>query len=682
MKQSLLTRYVVAIFMVLMVTSCTKEGSSRQQETTEGFRALVMGGKDIDPNQTWSTATNTSVSVTVNLKDGEQYTVFIYHTHPATSTSTPYLGMATMTTGETKTISVAPPANVNQLYAACYDSQKQVMCMPVVNGQVTFSGTITSSTGIPSISTGNRWSVPYKALPDLSKYTTDSLTEVSDLDPELPEDAEARLKISDPYTGFIPFLSTHTNMSVYVTSTWTLTFDQRINSGNVIVVGQGGEIVVPKDFKLTTTPSGESSVMGRIYVMPGGKISGEGTVEFSNEGDDYNYNAGTISAGEVAIVSGSFYNGGYLGNNNQNTKLTGPNDNSTSSEFINLGTAYLNSADGTSIVIMNAGSIGIMNNLTMTQPCRMDDNSSMSCGSLTLQGDGKSVLYMGNGAYVNCRGNISVSNYGVWGPSGDNYKTNARFRVGGCTQYSAASGNANEYMLDHVQFEVPIGTTNLDLLGGWMNGSQTSIEESRQTCFYLIEGTPELSKSNYLFYAFEIPDNYNVCDYDYNDVVLRVSTPYDNGDGTYTVSVSVAAVGSNQQINIIYNGEDFGKEVHEVMGISTSSTINNNSVTSNPEILDMITISDPNFAINKLSFSLRKTNNAGTSTTLTQSSSSEDAPLYLVVNGNSAGKWLWPKEGSNIALAYKNFSTWANNAQTALDWYDSKYASSTRIISW
>ena len=679
MKQSLLTRYVVAIVMVLMVTSCSKEGSSSQQETTEGFRALVMGGKDIDPNQTWSTATNTSVSVTVNLKDGEQYTVFIYHTHPATSTSTPYLGMATMTTGETKTISVAPPASVNQLYAACYDSQKQVMCMPVVNGQVTFSGTITTSTGIPSISTGNRWSVPYKALPDLSKYTTDSLTEVSDLDPELAEDAEARLKISEAYTGFIPFLSTHANMSVYVTSTWTLTFDQRVNSGNVIVVGQGGEIVVPKDFKLTTTPSGESSVMGRIYVMPGGKISGEGTVEFSSEGEGYNYNAGTISAGELAVTSGSFYNGGTISSNG---RLSGPTTAGVTAEFINLGSASFSKADGTSLSIMNAGTISVSDNLTLTNDTRMDDNCTISCGSLTLKGDGNSMLYMGNSAYLNCKGSISVSNYGVWGPTGDNYKTNARFRAAGCSQYSAASGNANEYMLDHVQFEVPLGSTDLDLLGGWMNGSQASIDENRQTCFYLIEGRPDLSKSNYVFYAFEVPDNYNVCDYDYNDVVLRVSTPYDNGDGTYTVFVSVAAVGGKQEMNILYNGEEFGKEVHEIMGISTSSTINNNSVTRNPEVLGMIKVSDPNIAIDKLSFSLRKKNSAGNSTTLTQSSSSEDAPLYLAVNGNSAGKWLWPKESSNIGLAYLKFSAWANNAQTALDWYDSKNASSTRIISW
>ena len=639
-----------------------------------------MGGKDIDPNQTWSTATSTSVTINVNLKADEEYTVYIYHTHPATSASTPYLGMATIKTGESKTIFVAQPVNAKQLYAACYDAKRQVICMPVINGQVTFSGSINNSTASPSITTGNNWSVPYKALPDLSKYTTGDLIDIANLDPELPEDAGARLKISSSYSGFIPFLSTHTNMSVYVTSEWTLTFDQRINSGNVIVVGQGGKLIIPKGFKLTTTPPGESSVMGRIYVMPGGEISGDGKVEFSNEADGYNYNEGTISTGEIAIASGTFYNKGHVGNSNQNTKLTCAADNDAPGEYINLGTTSINSADGTSLVIMNAGSIDIMNNLKLAQNSRMDDGSSTSCGSLTLQGNGNSVLYMGNSAYLNCKGSISVSNYGVWGPSGDKYKANARFRAGGCTQYSANSGNAHEFMLDHVQFETPLGASNLDLLAGWMNG--TGIDDNRQTCFYVLEGNPDAPKSNYIFYAFEVSDNYNVRDFDYNDLVLRISTPYDNGDGTYTISVNVIAVGSDQEINVIYNGEDFGKEVHEVMGIATSGTINNNSVTRSPEVLGKITIDNPNIAIDKLAFSLRKTNKAGTSTTLRQSTNSEDAPLYLAVNGNAQGKWLWPKESSNIGLAYKEFSTWANNAQSALDWYDSKNASSSRIISW
>jgi hypothetical protein len=235
-------------------------------------------------------------------------------------------------------------------------------------------------------------------------------------------------------------------------------------------------------------------------------------------------------------------------------------------------------------------------------------------------------------------------------------------------------------MLDNVQFETPLGASNLDLLGGWMNG--TGIDGNRQTCFYVLEGNPDTPKSNYIFYAFEVPDNYNVRDFDYNDLVLRISTPFDNGDGTYTVSVNVAAIGSDQQMNVVYNGEDFGKEVHEAMGIATSATINNNSVTRSPEVLGMITINDPNIAIDKLAFSLRKTNKAGTSTTFRQSTDSEDAPLFLAVCGNAQGKWLWPKESSNIGLAYKDFSTWANNAQSALDWYDSKNASSSRIVSW
>ena len=673
MKQSFLTKYVVTLILILMVTSCSKEGSYSQPEITESFRALVMGGKDIDPNQTWSTATSTSVTINVNLKADEEYTVYIYHTHPATSTSTPYLGMATMKTGESKTIFVAQPVNAKQLYAACYDAKRQVICMPVINGQVTFSGSINNSTASPSITTGNNWSVPYKALPDLSKYTTGDLIDIANLDPELPEDAGARLKISSSYSGFIPFLSTHTNMSVYVTSEWTLTFDQRINSGNVIVVGQGGKLIIPKGFKLTTTPPGESSVMGRIYVMPGGEISGDGTVEFSNEADGYNYNEGTISTGEIAIASGSFYNGGTI----QKARLTGSG---TTAEFINLRSANLSEADGTSLTIMNAGTINISGKLTLANNTRLDDGSSMSCGSLTLQGNGNSVLYMGNSAYLNCSGNINVSNYGVWGPSGDKYKANARFRAGGCTQYSANSGNAHEFMLDHVQFETPLGASNLDLLAGWMNG--TGIDDNRQTCFYVLEGNPDAPKSNYIFYAFEVADNYNVRDFDYNDLVLRISTPYDNGDGTYTISVNVIAVGSDQEINVIYNGEDFGNEVHEVMGIATSGTINNNSVTRSPEVLGKITIDNPNIAIDKLAFSLRKTNKAGTSTTLRQSTNSDDAPLYLAVNGNAQGKWLWPKESSNIGLAYKEFSTWANNAQSALDWYDSKNASSSRIISW
>jgi hypothetical protein len=669
MKQSILTKYVVAFVICLSATNCSKHDSTSQEQLTEGFKALVMGGKDIDPNQTWSTASSASVNVSVNMQGSSQYTVYIYQTHPATSSKIAYLGMAIFSPGETKTITVAKPNDALQLYAACYDAQSRVVCMPVTNGQVTFSGTITSSTGVPTITTGNNWSVPYQATPDVSKYTSEPLTEVSDLDPDLPADAEARAKISQTYSGFIPFLTSHTNMSVYVTSTWTLTFDQRLNSGNVIVVGNGGKIVIPKGFTLTTAPLGDGSSSGRIYVLPGGEISGQGTVEFSSEAD-FNYIAGTVATDEIIVSNGTLYNAGTIGNSSSTASLAGASTASTPAQFINLGTAYLSSVDGTNLTIMNAGTIRVTDDLKMTESARMDDNSTLTCGSLTLQGNGSSTLYMGNGAHLHCNYSVTVNNYGVWGPSGSKYTANARFRLGGCSNCSATSGNAGDYLLDHVQVEVPTGATGLDLLYTWMNATQTSIEESRQTCFYLLEGTHSKPNSNYVYYAFEIPDNYGVRDYDYNDVILRVNTPYDNGDGTYTISVNVAAIGSDLELTVLYNGETLGKEIHEAMGVGKSVKVNTSSYTRDPQVLGMITVSDPNIAIDKLPFSISRKSSSGSTSTLTQSTSREDAPLYMAISGSPLGKWWWPKEGSNIGLAYKFFSDWAANVNTYPDWYD------------
>ena len=681
MNQSKFSKYVVALLVFLVATSC-RESTNSTQERTEGFKALVMGGKDIDLNQTWSTATNTSVNVTVNLQADEQYNVYIYQNHPASSSSAAHLGMATLNSGESRTIYVAKPIDASQLYAACYDSQNHVICLPVTNGKVTFSGNITTSTGVPTNTTGNNWSVPYQATPDVSKYTSEPLTEVTDLDPNLPTDAEARVKISQTYSGFIPFLTSHTNMSVYVTSTWTLTFDQRLNSGNVIVVGNGGKIVIPKGFKLSTSPLGDGSTSGRIYVLPGGEISGQGTVEFSSE-SDFNYIAGTVATDEIDVASGTLYNNGTIGSSASGTKLAGTSTTSTPATFINLGTTNFSDADGTNLTIMNAGYMIGSGNLTLAHNARMDDYSTLSCGSLTLQGDGNATLYMGNGAYLNCKGNISVSNYGVWGPSGSKYKANARLRVGGCGSCKATSGNANDYLLDHVQVEVPIGATGLDLLSPWVNGTDAGIEEARQTCFYVIEGTVEKPSENYLYYCFEAPDGYAVKDYDYNDVVLTVTMPYEDKNGVIASYVDVIAVGTTLETYVYLNGEQLGEEVHAAMGVATKETCNTNSVTKSSRRLGMITFSSNDVNINHLNFTLKITSNNGSSSTQSQPAAGTDnAPLFIMVNGDQQGKWRWIKEGCNIGLAYPQFIVWAANAQTALDWYHSSNASSHQVVSW
>ena len=106
------------------------------------------------------------------------------------------------------------------------------------------------------------------------------------------------------------------------------------------------------------------------------------------------------------------------------------------------------------------------------------------------------------------------------------------------------------------------------------------------------------------------------------------------------------------------------------MGVGKSVKVNTSSYTRDPQVLGMITVSDPNIAIDKLPFSISRKSSSGSTSTLTQSTSHEDAHLYMAISGSPLGKWWWPKEGSNIGLAYKFFSDWAANVNTYPDWYD------------
>ena len=91
---------------------------------------------------------------------------------------------------------------------------------------------------------------------------------------------------------------------------------------------------------------------------------------------------------------------------------------------------------------------------------------------------------------------------------------------------------------------------------------------------------------------------------------------------------------------------------------------------------------DGNIRIDKFNFVLNVEDTSGDVTVEQQPSTLGTAPLYLVVNCNKNGKWFWPKEGNNIGVAYSQFSTWASDVQTAIDWYDSDNATKGRVVSY
>ena len=218
-------------------TSCTKESSTPEEKFVDNFNALVMGGKTIDSHQDWNTVGSVAVTVSVDFGNTDEYTVYILQTPPLFDTNALWLGMAKVKGGESKTITIAKPANAGLLYAACYDSMGHAVCKPFPvkadDTVVAFSG---KSPEEPSVfdSEDNPWNVETQELPDLTEYTTGTLVEATDQDTGI-SDEPLHFKVSSDYTGFIPSLGTYLNKSVYVTATWTLSFNQRVSDRKSVV---------------------------------------------------------------------------------------------------------------------------------------------------------------------------------------------------------------------------------------------------------------------------------------------------------------------------------------------------------------------------------------------------------------------------------------------------------------
>ena len=727
-------KVLAAVAICLTAASCSEESNDIEQELRDNFKALVMGGREVDSLQDWSTASGLDVKIAVDYGNTSVYNVYILPSPALYDSEAAYLGMAQVRSGESKTITISRPANNALLYAACYDSDGHAVCKPFTakasGTEIVFSGRIPSSGNASGTnSSGDRWSVPVMEFPDVSDYTTGPFVEASTLVGEPEGNDRLRLSISNDYTGYLPSLGIRGNMGVYVTGTWTLSFNQRVSNGNVLVVGRGGKIVIPKGMKLSASPFGNGGT-GYIYVMPGGEIAGEGAVEYATGSSTYSYNSGTIRTSEIRLMGSSLYNAGVLGNDTSTPTavVCSLNDTGDKGQLINLGGAWLRQISGDGLSLQNGSYLIVENQMTLGASSRLADGSYTYTPSLMLNGssEGGHVVYMGNGATLEVD-TISIENFGVWGPDGDHFTANAVLKVGECSVCTTTEGVADTYLLDHVELVLPTTfpvsydpdhlTANNLLLYSWMNACEARLindnnyrwtqmdnkdalvwnesisdcccgDSSRQTCTYgtspsvsstfLKKAASAIPVSNAVYYGFETIEG-TLKDYDYNDVVLRVTVPVDRGDGTYVSDVQVMCVGNTIKTNVLYNGEPFGDEVHSVIGAQVTKTANVNSIITRVFAkLGEISFSSGKVRIDQLRFSLKTVDGDGNIKTL----ETGDTPLYIVINGISDRRWFWPAEGINIGVAYPQFSLWASDMHTNLNWYNPANAISTKVVSW
>ena len=157
-------------------------------------------------------------------------------------------------------------------------------------------------------------------------------------------------------------------------------------------------------------------------------------------------------------------------------------------------------------------------------------------------------------------------------------------------------------------------------------------------------------------------------DYDFNDVVLKVTPDTQNGKA----EVKLLATGAQRKTEVYFNGTLLG-EVHELFGVSTDTFVNTTSNTATRKAITLPSIEWPKnttMEAQRMNFSLKVYNDDGT---VDREFSMKDllndmkSPQVLCVAGN----WRWPKERIAVHVAYPLIGKWGVNFNNEeyYNWY-------------
>ena len=181
---------------------------------------------------------------------------------------------------------------------------------------------------------------------------------------------------------------------------------------------------------------------------------------------------------------------------------------------------------------------------------------------------------------------------------------------------------------------------------------------------------PDPDPVMYYYYAFEDLGTTN--DFDFNDVVIRVSAP---NNGTSTVQLMCA--GGTMSTKVTYGERTLCNEVHAAFGVDNIKDMINTGAGSEktfPVTLGTIENLTADTDMSRLPFGITCQGNNGQVFRVENSVENHGkAPLVIVVNGypsgDNAGKWFWSREYINIVNPYEQFGAWGANVQTNANWY-------------
>lgn len=701
---------------IFIFSGCDKSNDVFNPDRIQEEAKKAFPVKNIDPNQTWETSAICNASVSVNEKTGGTYTIKIYTENPYNTNGNAFLlAKATVTDGQTVNFKFDIPAALQYVYVMKvndkgFSSAKSTF---VTNGkiEVSFGGTSKMATAAKT-----------RAVSSIVKFTAPDIT-----DPTIfPTEKDVSTFPNYPTNN----IWTNIKNNYIVTSGYNA-IDYQGNGGGVYIkgnvtltslyLGPNCRLFILPSSSLTLTSSGHS--LGQsgsmISVGTGATLTvSKGILQASNATI---YNIGTIQADAIDVAgSGYFYNSGTL------TIMNKANVANSGSLLVNEGTMNAASFETQgSSSFYNSGNVTISGKSFLSSTNQKWENQgSFKTDEMEIQSSSSQLLTacklyiekefkintsndinnsfnLEGGAYVEC-GSLYMDNatikmggnsfFNVLGTAKYNYNLGgfysitedfALLKIGKAIQNSTGQGNTIGYhgklyiaCNDHFSNGLS-GNVHYIILEGdaQMTGTDNAdinIPESNCNPGYN-DSTPDGGGDDKVQnYAYAFEDMVKIVgDYDFNDVVLYISTPIATGkENKKEIAVTLKAAGATKQIAVLFKNkgktQTIFENVHTALGVP-DGTITNTGSTSAKAVTQIIEV-DENFSLtNDGDFYISVDKGEVHIPNFITGFKPGDVPYAIrIANAN----WKWAKESVEITEAYPDFATWAQDATQEPNWYE------------
>jgi hypothetical protein len=663
--------------LVALLTACQDHSNLYDEDYTNARKQLEYSQsfpvQNIDPNQDWNLFTTANVQVTVNEDWGETYTVKVYTANPLDEES----GALLLTKGEVKngeyfTTTVSVPKATEGVYVSRLSAKgdKLVKYVALENGAIsTYFGAEPTTRATRATS-----SFVEPNLQD-SPYTQ---AEVDELVKQAIE-VEASMTYND-LNGSVYKYSKDATINVNLHNAITLIIT---NGANVTIADEvpylgGGTIIIDNGTLTLKSTTQNLQNATHLVIMPNGVLDGEYSSPSSIP--TYTYNAGLIKGSNIKCMG--LYNVGTIDVEDlQYSGWSGGGELTNNGKFTVSGTLDGNNG------VLYVNCYTYVNNFVNGCNINLSDYSQLTCNTLSTQNS--NTITIGNGAILEANevslnyttfkaptnttesdysdygyikfGKVGYFNEQDWQFSG-NYVVDLGDYSGANTgsEHQNVSSNVETCLLKSagaIVAEFNVSTPGANECKGSAENETTTPEED-----------DDKDVANYVYYAFE--DLGSIGDYDFNDVILRVSEP----DASGNAKVELVAAGGTLTVAVVYGNTTLWSDVHGEEGFNNSAFVNvgtDKYVTDYPSKTINIG-SNPIYNLTDLKLIVNNvsgTNQQLASTTVSAKAATGQAPQCLCV---PAG-WKWPKEKSSICTVYNtedfSITNWIQNADSATDWY-------------